>query len=200
MDENKQTTNLGRGTRRGEYCASGVPAEVVLFWKPATLAILARREASSSLLHEPPLLGAAPPTHLMEWGSLHLNCYGPNECGCVTKSMPNPLREGGPPCALGLKGRGPTEEKPKRGRKSDGISDARVHGMLHVLTKVWEALRRLIKEVQKGAPTEGATALKPHPDALATLMVIIATSFIHAVCGPPLKREAGNAPQFVVHL
>jgi len=22
-------------------------------------------------------------THLMEWGSLHLNCYGPNEHGCV---------------------------------------------------------------------------------------------------------------------
>jgi len=120
MDENKQITNLGRGTRRGEYCAGGVPAEVVLFWKPATLAILARREASSSLLHEPPLLGAAPPTHLMEWGSLHLNCYGPNECGCVTKSMPNPLREGGPPCALGLRGRAPTEENPKRGRRSDG--------------------------------------------------------------------------------
>ena len=57
-----------------------------------------------------------------------------------------------------------------------------------------------IKGLTKGAPTEGATALKPHPDALETLMVIIATSFIHAVCGPPLKREAGNAPQFVVHL
>jgi len=161
--KNKLKTFWGRGTRRGEYCAGGVPVEVVLFWKPATLAILARREASSSLLHEPPLLGAAPPTHLMEWGSLHLNCYGPNECGCVTKSMPNPLREGGPPCALGLRGRAPTEENPKRGRGSDGISNVRVHGMLHVLSKVWEALRRLIKEVQKGAPTEGATALKPHP-------------------------------------
>ena len=124
MDENKQITNLGRGTRRGEYCAGGVPIEVVLFWKPAKLAILARREASSSLLHEPPLLGAAPPTHLMEWGSLHLNCYGPNECGCVTKSMPNPLREGGPPCALGLRGRAPTEENPKRGRRSEWASVA----------------------------------------------------------------------------
>jgi len=99
----------------------------------------------------------------MEWGSLHLNCYGPNECGCVTKSMPNPLREGGPPCALGLRSRAPTEENPKRGHGSDGISKVRVHGMLHVLSKVWEALRRLLKEVQKGAPTEGATALKPHP-------------------------------------
>ena len=92
-----------------------------------------------------------------------LYCYGPNECGCVTKSMPNPLREGGPPCALGLRSRAPTEENPKLGHGSDGISNARVHGMLHVLSKVWEALRRLLKEVQKGAPTEGATALKPHP-------------------------------------
>jgi len=31
--------------------------------------------------------------------------------------------------------------------------------MLHVLTKVWEALQRFLKEVQKGAPTEGATAI-----------------------------------------
>jgi len=77
--------------------------------------------------------------------------------------MPNPLREGGPPCALGLRSRAPTEENPKRGHGSDGISKVRVHGMLHVLSKVWEALRRLLKEVQKGAPTEGATALKPHP-------------------------------------
>ena len=90
---------------------------------------------------------------------------------CVTTSMPKPLREGGPPCALGLRSRAPTEENPKRGHGSDGISKVRVHGMLHVLSKVWEALRRLLKEVQKGAPTEGATALKPHPDALVTLLV-----------------------------
>ena len=34
--------------------------------------------------------------------------------------MPNPLREGGPPCALGLRGRAPTEENPKRGRRTEG--------------------------------------------------------------------------------
>ena len=115
--------------------------------------------------------------------------------------MPNPLREGGPPCALGLRSRAPTEENPKRGQGSDGISKVRVHGMLHVLTQVWEALRRLLKEVQKGAPTEGATALKPHPDALVTLLVRSPPpSYIHAACDPPQKREAGNAPHFVAHL
>ena len=77
--------------------------------------------------------------------------------------MPNPFRDRGPPCALGHRSRAPTEDDPKRGHWSDGISKVRVHGMLHVLTKVWEALQRLLKEVQKGAPTEGATALKPHP-------------------------------------
>ena len=115
-----------------------------------TLANLTRGEVSSLLLHEPPQLGAAPPTHLIGWGSMHFDCYGPNKCGCVTKSMPNALREGGPPCAQGLRGRAPTEENPKRDRWSDGISNVRVHGMLHVLTKVWEALRRLIERGSKG--------------------------------------------------
>ena len=77
--------------------------------------------------------------------------------------MPNPFRDRGPPCALGHRSRAPTEDNPKRGHGSDGISKVRVHGMLHVLTKVWEALRRLLKEVQKGAPTEGATAIKASP-------------------------------------
>jgi len=77
--------------------------------------------------------------------------------------MPNPFRDRGPPCALGHRSRAPTEDDPKRGHWSDGISKVRVHGMLHVLTKVWEALQRLQKEVQKGAPTEGATAIKASP-------------------------------------
>ena len=74
-----------------------------------TLANLTRGEVSLLLLHEPPQLGAAPPTHLIGWGSMHFDCYGPNKCGCVTISMPNPFRDRGPTCALGHRGRAPTE-------------------------------------------------------------------------------------------
>ena len=72
-----------------------------------TLVHLTRGEESSLLLHEPPQLGAAPPTHLIGWGSMHFDCYGPNKCGCVTISMPNPFRDRGPTCALGHRGRAP---------------------------------------------------------------------------------------------
>ena len=64
--------------------------------------------------------------------------------------MPNPLREGGPPCALGLRSRAPTEDNPKRGHGSDGISKVRVHGMLHVLNKSLGGITAIIKRGSKG--------------------------------------------------
>ena len=97
-----------RGGDKGLLCRR-CTRQSLLQQAACTLANLTRGEVSSLLLHEPPQLGAAPPTHLIGWGSMHFDCYGPNKCGCVTISMPNPFRDRGPTCALGHRGRAPTE-------------------------------------------------------------------------------------------
>jgi len=109
-----------RGGDKGVLCRR-CTRQSLLQQAACTLANLTRGEVSSLLLHEPPQLGAAPPTHLIGWGSMHFDCYGPNKCGCVTISMPNPFRDRGPTCALGHRGRAPTERNPKRGHRTSGI-------------------------------------------------------------------------------
>ena len=115
-----------------------------------TLVHLTRGEESSLLLHEPPQLGAAPPTHLIGWGSMHFDCYGPNKCGCVTISMPNPFRDRGPPCALGHRGRAPRIKSQTRPSDQWDLEDENAPHVLHILSNVWEALQRFLKGGSKG--------------------------------------------------
>ena len=74
--------------------------------------------------------------------------------------------------------------------------------MLHVLTKVWEALQRFLKEVQKGAPTEGATAIKASPRCPSDPPGQIAYPLhIYMQHATHLRKERlGTRPHFVAHL
>ena len=116
-----------------------------------TLVHLTRGEESSLLLHEPPQLGAAPPTHPIGRGSVHFDCYGPNKCGCATISKPNPYRDRGPTRALGHWGRAPRIKSQTRPLDQWDLQERNAPYVLHVLSNVWEALQRFIKRGFKRA-------------------------------------------------
>ena len=138
-----------RGGDKGVLCRR-CTRQSLLQQVACTLANLTRGEESSLLLHEPPQLGAAPPTHLIGWGSMHFDCYGPNKCGCVTISMPNPFRDRGPTCALGHWGRAPRTKSQTRPSDQWALEDETAPYVLHILSNVWEELQRFLKGDSKG--------------------------------------------------
>jgi len=167
-----------------------------------TLVHLTRGEESSLLLHEPPQLGAAPPTHPIGRGSVHFDCYGPNKCGCVTISKPNPYRDRGPTRALGHWGRVPRIKSQTRPLDQWDLQERNAPYVLHVLSNVWEALQRFIKRgFKKGAPTKGATAISLTQMPYRPSWSNRKPPTLYTQHETHLKEERlGTRPHFVAHL
>ena len=161
---------------------------------------LTRGEESSLLLHEPPQLGAAPPTHPIGRGSVHFDCYGPNKCGCATISKPNPYRDRGPTRALGHWGRAPRIKSQTRPLDQWDLQERNAPYVLHVLSNVWEALQRFIKRGFKRAlPLREQRQLASPRCPIDPHGQIVNPLLIHATKDPPQRREAGNATPSATH-